>query len=75
MSGYSRNKNRCHDANANVFDPGVTEIDAPAIIEVAWVQLTPTSPFAMGEQFEQRDKPCKPISIALLERSICWMKN
>lgn len=49
MSGCSRNKNSHHDANAIVFDAGVTGIYAPEIIEAAWAQLASISPFALGE--------------------------
>jgi len=55
---------------AIIFDTETTGLNAPEVIEAAWLELTSLSPLMLGEQFEQRYKPSKPIGIAALAR-IC----
>lgn len=52
--------------NAIIFDTETTGLDAPEIIEAAWVELKTLSPLTLGESFEQRYRPSKPISLAAL---------
>ena len=51
---------------AIIFDTETTGLNAPEVIEAAWLELTSLSPLMLGEQFEQRYKPSKPIGIAAL---------
>lgn len=51
---------------AIIFDTETTGLDAPEIVEAAWLEVTSLSPLMLGEQFEQRYKPSKPIGIAAL---------
>lgn len=51
---------------AIIFDTETTGLDAPEVIEAAWLELTSLSPLLLGEPFEQRYKPSKPIGIAAL---------
>lgn len=51
---------------AIIFDTETTGLDAPEVIEAAWLEVTSLSPLTLGESFEQRYKPSKPIGLAAL---------
>jgi len=51
---------------AIIFDTETTGLDSPEVIEAAWLELRSLSPLSLGESFEQRYKPGKPISLAAL---------
>jgi len=51
---------------AIIFDTETTGLDSPEIVEAAWLEVKSLSPLTLGEQFEQRYKPSKPIGIAAL---------
>jgi exodeoxyribonuclease X len=51
---------------AIIFDTETTGLDAPEIIEAAWMEVRSLSPLSYGENFEQRYKPSKPIGLAAL---------
>jgi exodeoxyribonuclease X len=52
--------------HAIIFDTETTGLDAPEIIEAAWIELKALAPLTLGEGFEQRYRPSKPISLAAL---------
>ncbi|MFM8421488.1 MAG: 3'-5' exonuclease [Verrucomicrobiota bacterium] len=51
---------------AIIFDTETTGLNAPEVIEAAWLELLSLSPLKFGDSFEQRYKPNKPISLAAL---------
>lgn len=51
---------------AIIFDTETTGLDAPEIVEAAWLEVKSLSPLTLGGEFEQRYKPTKPIGIAAL---------
>jgi exodeoxyribonuclease X len=53
-------------SKAIIFDTETTGLDAPEVIEAAWIELRSLSPLSFGKSFEQRYKPSKPIGIAAL---------
>jgi exodeoxyribonuclease X len=53
-------------SKAIIFDTETTGLDAPEIIEAAWLELRSLSPLIFGECFEHRYKPSKSIGLAAL---------
>ena len=51
---------------AIIFDTETTGLDAPEVIEAAWLELRSLSPLIFGDSFEQRYQPSKPIGLAAL---------
>ena len=49
-----------------IFDTETTGLEAPEIIEAAWLEVNSLAPMTYGACFEQRYRPSKPISIAAL---------
>jgi hypothetical protein len=49
-----------------IFDTETTGLEAPEIIEAAWLEVNSLAPMSYGACFEQRYRPSKPISIAAL---------
>ena len=49
-----------------IFDTETTGLEAPEVIEAAWLEVNSLAPMTYGACFEQRYRPSKPISIAAL---------